>query len=89
MYFSLLCTNNMVLAHGSRTDSSGGHRDNKNTSGLGSYHYHYGGYSAHLHKNAVCPYTDGDSSRNSSSATATTKKDIKVLPDFCSEESLE
>ena len=31
-------------AHSGRTDSSGGHRDNKNKSGLGSYHYHCGGY---------------------------------------------
>ena len=27
-------------AHSGRTDASGGHRDNKNKSGLGSYHYH-------------------------------------------------
>ena len=42
-------------AHSGRTDSSGGHRDNKNKSGLGSYHYHCGGYPAHLHTNG-CPY---------------------------------
>ena len=47
-----------VSAHSGRTDSSGGHKDNKNKSGLGSYHYHYGGYSAHLHTNGYCPYTD-------------------------------
>lgn len=45
-----------VEAHSGRTDSSGGHRDNKNKSGLGSYHYHCGGYPAHLHTNGVCPY---------------------------------
>lgn len=50
----LLCS--PVYAHSGRTDSSGGHRDNKNASGLGSYHYHCGGYSAHLHPNGVCPY---------------------------------
>lgn len=44
------------FAHSGRTDSSGGHRDNKNKSGLGSYHYHCGGYPAHLHKNGACPY---------------------------------
>ena len=44
-----------ALAHSGRTDSSGGHRDNKNKSGLGSYHYHQG-YSVHLHKNGKCPY---------------------------------
>lgn len=53
--FSLVMT---VSAHSGRTDSSGGHKDNKNASGLGSYHYHCGGYSAHLHTNGYCPYTD-------------------------------
>ena len=43
-------------AHGGRTDSHGGHKDNKNASGLGSYHYHCGGHPAHLHENGVCPY---------------------------------
>lgn len=47
-----------VFAHSGRTDSSGGHRDNKNKSGLGSYHYHCGGYPAHLHNGGYCPYTD-------------------------------
>lgn len=54
-------------AHSGRTDSSGGHRDNKNKSGLGSYHYHCGGYPAHLHTNG-CPYTGGGSSESSSSS---------------------
>lgn len=45
-----------AIAHGGRTDSSGGHKDNQNKSGLGSYHYHCGGNPAHLHKNGVCPY---------------------------------
>jgi hypothetical protein len=52
---SLLIT--ISFAHSGRTDSSGGHKDNKNVSGLGSYHYHCGGYPAHLHTNGVCPYT--------------------------------
>lgn len=47
-----------ALAHSGRTDSSGGHRDNKNKSGLGYYHYHCGGYPAHLHTNGYCKYTD-------------------------------
>lgn len=55
-------------AHSGRTDSSGGHKDNKNKSGLGSYHYHCGGHPAHLHNNGVCPY----SSSSSSSTTKTT-----------------
>lgn len=46
-----------AFAHSGRTDSSGGHRDNKNKSGLGSYHYHCGGHPAHLHPNGVCPYS--------------------------------
>ena len=47
-----------VFAHSGRTDSSGGHKDNKNKSGLGSYHYHCGGYPAHLHTSGYCPYRD-------------------------------
>ena len=44
------------LSHSGRTDSSGGHKDNKNKSGLGPYHYHCGGNPAHLHDGGVCPY---------------------------------
>lgn len=61
----------IVEAHSGRTDSSGGHKDNKNKSGLGYYHYHHG-YPAHLHKNGVCPYANGyigSSSSNSSSSS--------------------
>lgn len=47
-----------ALAHSGRTDGSGGHKDNKNKSGLGSYHYHCGGYPAHLHTSGYCPYRD-------------------------------
>ena len=47
-----------AFAHSGRTDSSGGHKDNKNKSGLGSYHYHCGGYPPHLHDGGYCPYTD-------------------------------
>ncbi|MCI8285700.1 MAG: Ig domain-containing protein [Firmicutes bacterium] len=50
-----------AAAHSGRTDGNGGHRDNKNKSGLGSYHYHCGGYPAHLHTNGVCPYSGGGS----------------------------
>lgn len=46
-----------IYAHSGRTDSSGGHKDNKNKSGLGYYHYHCGGNPAHLHTNGVCPYS--------------------------------
>lgn len=74
-----------VYSHSGRTDANGGHRDNKNKSGLGSYHYHCGGRPAHLHPNGVCPYSSsgksstsgsssgsGSSSSSSSSATKTT-----------------
>jgi peptidoglycan hydrolase-like protein with peptidoglycan-binding domain len=43
-------------AHSGRTDSSGGHKDNKNKSGLGYYHYHHG-MGPHLHTNGICPYS--------------------------------
>ena len=56
------CTEIVAEAHSGRTDSHGGHRDNKNKSGLGSYHYHCGGYPAHLHENGVCPYQSTGSS---------------------------
>lgn len=61
-----------VEAHSGRTDASGGHRDNKNKSGLGPYHYHCGGYPAHLHTNGVCPYDSASAETESSSAAAYT-----------------
>lgn len=57
-----------VYAHPGRTDSSGGHKDNNNKSGLGSYHYHCGGNPAHLHTNGVCPYSSSFSSSESTSS---------------------
>lgn len=59
-----------VVAHSGRTDSNGGHRDNKNKSGLGSYHYHCGGHPAHLHKNGVCPYAGSSVSTTKSTGTS-------------------
>ena len=56
LILSMFLFNSIGYTHSGRTDSSGGHKDNKNKSGLGSYHYHCGGYPAHLHKNDVCPY---------------------------------
>ena len=41
-----------VFAHSGRIDANGGHRDNKNKSGLGAYHYHHGN-GPHLHKNYI------------------------------------
>ena len=49
-------------AHSGRTDSRGGHRDTKNKSGLGYYHYHCGGHPAHLHTGGVCPYASTSTS---------------------------
>lgn len=68
----LFCT--PLLAHSGRTDASGGHKDNKNKSGLGSYHYHCGEYPAHLHQGGACPYDDNQTSNTSHSATASAKK---------------
>ena len=61
-----LTTSFAAFAHSGRTDSNGGHKDNKNKSGLGPYHYHCGGHPAHLHPNGVCPYS---SSGKESSST--------------------
>lgn len=61
-------------AHSGRTDSSGGHKDNKNKSGLGSYHYHCGGNPAHLHTNGVCPYSTSSSSSKSSTSSSSSSK---------------
>lgn len=63
-------TTQLAFAHGGRTDSKGGHKDNKNVSGLGLYHYHCGGYPAHLHDNGVCPYKNTSTSSGGSSSTS-------------------
>ena len=71
-------------SHSGRTDSSGGHRDSKNKSGLGSYHYHCGGYPAHLHSNGVCPYKSTPApivaEAQTSSASAPTVAETKSEP---------
>ena len=47
-----------VSAHPGGIDKSGGHKDKKNVSGLGSYHYHCDGRAAHLHgPSGLCPYS--------------------------------
>ena len=76
----------VVEAHSGRTDSNGGHKDNKNKSGLGSYHYHCNGNPAHLHTNGVCPYdsttttTSSTTSSNLGKSSVTSKKDtIKAV----------
>lgn len=77
--FIVLCIiliNANTYAHSGRTDSSGGHRDNQNKSGLGSYHYHCGGYPPHLHNNGVCPYSSSLSSNKSSTTISSTPAEI-------------
>lgn len=69
--FVLIFTSS-TFAHPGRTDSSQGHKDNKNKSGLGSYHYHCGNSDAHLHKDGICPY--GNSKSTSSNKVTTTPK---------------
>jgi hypothetical protein len=90
MALFIVCTPAQVNGHSGRTDGNGGHRDNKNKSGLGYYHYHCGGYPAHLHTNGVCPYSDGGSqkstvnnSRKSSSTVAKVNTSLKAqVPNF-------
>ena len=68
----ILCLSLSVTAsaHSGRTDANGGHRDNKNVSGLGSYHYHHG-YPAHLHPNGICPYENNSASSTTSVPSVT------------------
>lgn len=70
-----------AYAHSGRTDSNGGHRDNQNKSGLGSYHYHCGGHPAHLHTNGVCPYSSSSSSsKSSASSSSSSTKTTSTVP---------
>lgn len=66
-----------VEGHSGRTDSNGGHRDSKNISGLGSYHYHCGGNPAHLHTNGACPYSSNKQQSKSSTERTKTKSITK------------
>lgn len=74
--------NNIIVseAHSGRTDSSGGHHDNKNKSGLGSYHYHCGGNPAHLHEGGVCPYSNYNYSTISDDLTTSSSSTSKSIP---------
>ncbi len=73
----LLSFQTEMYAHSGKTDANGGHRDNKNKSGLGSYHYHCGGYPAHLHTNGICPYKSSSSTNSSSSNSS--KKSLLLV----------
>ena len=70
--FIMLFVTTTTYAHSGRTDSNGGHKDKNNVSGLGSYHYHCGGYPAHLHTNGVCQYKSSSKSSRSSSSSSST-----------------
>lgn len=65
-------------AHSGRTDANGGHKDNRNKSGLGGYHYHCGGHPAHLHKNGVCPYSSNKSTTSTSNKSSTSNSSEKT-----------
>lgn len=67
-----------TYAHSGRTDANGGHKDNKNKSGLGNYHYHCGGNPAHLHTNGICPYSSNKNNTSSSSSANT--KETQTTP---------
>ncbi len=88
-----------LFAHSGRTDSNGGHKDNKNKSGLGSYHYHCGGHPAHLHKNGVCPYSTSTASTSTAStstsststsytSTNSSASSVKSKPTYIEKETL-
>lgn len=70
----LLAFPTTILAHSGKTDSSGGHKDKNNVSGLGSYHYHCGGYPAHLHDGGVCPYSGSAKSSTTTKLTTNNSK---------------
>ena len=68
-----VCTNS--YAHPGKTDSKGGHKDNQNKSGLGSYHYHCDGMPAHLHPNGICPYTEKKTTSNDKAESTKQKQE--------------
>lgn len=70
---SIILIGTKVDGHSGRTDSNGGHRDSKNKSGLGSYHYHCGGNPAHLHTNGACPYSSNKQQSKSATESIQTK----------------
>lgn len=79
LIFSVLSIGVGCYAHSGRTDSNGGHRDNKNKSGLGSYHYHCGGHPAHLHENGICPYSASSSKTTKSTTSTSTDTSVKTI----------
>ena len=79
LIFSVISIGVSCYAHSGRTDSNGGHRDNKNKSGLGSYHYHCGGHPAHLHENGICPYSSSPSKTTKSTTSTSTGTTVKTI----------
>lgn len=83
MFFNTSLVSVTSEAHSGRTDSSGGHKDNKNKSGLGSYHYHCGGNPPHLHSNGECPYSTTSNKTTASTKSKSTnnasKSDVKKV----------
>lgn len=67
-----------TYAHSGRTDANGGHKDNKNKSGLGSYHYHCGGHPAHLHTNGICPYSSNEPNSKETSSSTPSQNDAST-----------
>ena len=82
-----LSLSNSTFAHPGRLDGSGGHNDNKNASGLGSYHFHCGDNPPHLHTNGVCPYKTSAPQPNTTPVTpAQPVASVKpTTPDISSE----
>ena len=77
-----------LFAHGGRTDSRGGHKDNKNKSGLGSYHYHCESNPAHLHSDGICPYSLSTTSSNSNSSKNNGANSQKLIPTYTEKEEI-
>jgi hypothetical protein len=75
----LLSLSQTSYAHPGRTDSNGGHKDNKNASGLGGYHYHHG-FGPHLHPGGVCELTGGDNNTPASSPKSGGDNNTPVSP---------
>lgn len=87
IFFVCIFIGAVSYAHSGRTDSSRGHRDNQNKSGLGNYHYHCGGNPAHLHQNGSCPYSSNseetsikvNSNENNTIKEEPVKKEIEKI----------
>lgn len=74
-------------AHSGRTDSAGGHRDNKNKSGLGYYHYHHG-YGPHLHTNGICPYSASNDTTVNTETNQSAASDSTITEDLMNSYSI-